>query len=64
MTPWKHHRIGAPEIVESAGLVILIDMIYKYFGSGTHNPITPSAVTVFATGLFLLIWPMSLKPRR
>jgi hypothetical protein len=63
MTPSKHHQIGGPEIVESVGLVILIDMIYKYFGSGMHVPVTLTALAVFTTGLFLLLWPMSLKSR-
>jgi len=46
------------------GLVILIDLIYKHFGAGAHAPVTLSAIAIFATGLFLLIWPMSLKARQ
>jgi len=64
MTPLKRHQVGGPEIVQFAGLVILIDMIYKYFGSGAPAHVTLSAVTFFAIGLFLLLWPMSLKTRQ
>jgi hypothetical protein len=63
MTPSKRHQVGGPEIVQFIGLLILIGMDYKYFGPGVHIPLTLSAVTVFATGLFLLIWPMSLKAK-
>jgi hypothetical protein len=62
--PSKRHKFGGPEIVQLVGLLILIDLDYKYFGPGVHVPVTLSAVTVFATGLFLLIWPMSLKARQ
>jgi len=64
MTPLKRHQVGGPQIVQFAGLVILIDMIYKYFGSGVRVHVTLSAVVVFAGGLFLLLWPMSLKSRQ
>ena len=57
MTPSKRHQIGGPEIVQFIGLVILIEMIYKYFGSAVHAHLTLSAIAVFATGLFLLLWP-------
>jgi hypothetical protein len=63
MTPLKRHQVGGPEMVQFAGLLILIDMIYKYFGSGTQTHMTLSGFAVFAGGLFLLIWPMSLKTR-
>ena len=63
MTPFKRHQVGAPEIIQFFGLLILIGMDYKYFGRGVHIPLTLSAITVVATGLFLLIWPMSLKAR-
>jgi hypothetical protein len=63
MIPSKRHQVGGPEIVQFTGLVILIDMIYKYFGSGVQTHVTLSAITVFALGLFLLLWPMSLKTR-
>jgi hypothetical protein len=64
MTPSKRHQVGGPEIVQFAGLMILIDMIYKYFGSSVQAHVTPSAVAFFVTGLFLLLWPMSLKARQ
>jgi hypothetical protein len=63
MTPSKRHQMGAPEIIQFVGLLILIGLDYKYFGRGDHIPLTLSAVIVFATGLFLLVWPMSLKPK-
>src|SRR5271170_1159529 len=63
MTPLKRHQVGGPEIVQCAGLVILIDMIYKYFGSGVQAHMTPSAFAFFAAGLFLLVWPMAMKTR-
>jgi hypothetical protein len=63
MIPLKRHQVGGPELVQFAGLLILIDMIYKYFGSGVQTHMTLSAFAVFAAGLFLLIWPMSLKTR-
>jgi hypothetical protein len=64
MTPLKRHQVGGPEIIQFMGLVILIDLIYKHFGAGAHAPVTLSAIAIFATGLFLLIWPMSLKARQ
>jgi hypothetical protein len=64
MTPVKRHQVGGPEIVQFAGLVILIDVIYKFFGSGVQVHVTLSAIIFFATGLFLLLWPMSLKARQ
>jgi H+/Cl- antiporter ClcA len=64
MTPSKRHQVGAPEIIQFFGLLILIGMDYKYFGRTTHIPLTLSAVIVFATGLFLLIWPMTLKVKQ
>jgi hypothetical protein len=64
MTPSKRHQVGGPEIVQFVGLLILINLIYKYFGQGVHVPVTLSAITVFATGLFLFLWPMSLKARQ
>jgi hypothetical protein len=64
VTPTKRHQIGGPEIVQVIGLLILIGLDYKYFAPGVHARVTFSAVTVFATGLFLLIWPMSLKARQ
>ena len=64
MTPSKRHQFGGADIVQFVGLLILIDAIYKYFGPGVHAPVTVSAITVFAAGLFLLIWPMSLKTKQ
>jgi hypothetical protein len=63
MTPSKRHQVGGPEIVQLAGLLMLIDVIYKYFGAGVNIPVTLSTVAVFAAGLFLFVWPMSLKAR-
>jgi hypothetical protein len=63
MTPSKRHQVGGPEIVQLAGLLMLIDVIYKYFGAGANIPVTLSAMAVFAAGLFLFVWPMSLKAR-
>jgi hypothetical protein len=64
MTPVKRHQVGGPEIVQLAGLLILIDLIYKHFGPGACAPLTVPSLAVFAAGLFLLIWPMSLKARQ
>jgi hypothetical protein len=63
MTPQRRHQIGAPEVVQLIGLAILIASIYRHFGPGMHSPVTPSVVAVFASGLFLWVWPMSLKAR-
>jgi len=63
MTPLKRRQFGGPEIVQFIGLLILIDVIYKYFGSSAHTRVTLCAVAVLAIGLFLLLWPMSLKAR-
>ena len=54
MTPLKRHPIGGPEIVQLAGLLILIALIYKHFGPGVHAPVTLSVIFFFAIGLFLL----------
>jgi hypothetical protein len=64
MTPIKRHQVGAPEIVQFAGLLILIDVIAKQFGPGAHTHLTLSTVALLATGVFLWIWPMSLKARQ
>jgi hypothetical protein len=64
MTPLKRHEVGGPELVQFAGLLILIDIIYKNFGSGVQAHATGGTITFFATGLFLLLWPMSLKARQ
>jgi len=50
-------------VVQIIGLLILIACIYRHFGPGVHSPVTPSVVAVFAAGLFLWVWPMSLKAR-
>jgi hypothetical protein len=63
VTPSKRHQVGGPEIVQFVGLLILICLIYRQFGSGMHYRMTLSALTVFAAGLFLFIWPMALKAR-
>jgi hypothetical protein len=63
MTPSKRHQIGGPDIIQFVGLLILIGLIHKYFGSGAHVHLTLSAISVFATGLFLLVWPMTLKAK-
>jgi len=63
MTPFKRHQVGGPEIIQCLGFVILVDMIYKFFGSEAPVHLTPCALTLFATGLFLLLWPMSMKAR-
>jgi hypothetical protein len=64
MTPSKRHQFGGPEIVQFVGLLILINLDYKYFAPGVHIPVSLSAIAIFATGLFLLIWPMSLKAKQ
>jgi hypothetical protein len=64
MTPFKRHQVGAPEIVQFAGLLILIDVICKHFGPGVHAHLSPSGIALLAAGLFLFIWPMSLKARQ
>jgi hypothetical protein len=64
MTPFKRHQVGAPEIVQFAGLLILIVVICKHFGPGLHAHLTQPAITFLAIGLFLMIWPMSLKARQ
>jgi hypothetical protein len=64
MTPLKRHQVGAPDIVQFAGLLILIDVICKHFGPGLHTHMTLSGLALLAAGLFLLIWPMSLKARQ
>jgi hypothetical protein len=56
--------VGAPEVVQFAGLLIIIGVICKHFGPGLHTHITLSAIAFFVAGLFLLIWPMSLKARQ
>ena len=63
MIPIKRHHVGAPDVVQFAGLLILIDVICKLFGPGVHAHLTVSTVALLSTGLFLLIWPMSLKAR-
>jgi hypothetical protein len=55
MTPLKRHHVGGPEIVQFGGLVILVDMIYKHFGTGVTAHMTPFAIAVFAVGVFLLV---------
>jgi hypothetical protein len=64
MTPFKRHQVGAPEMVQFAGLLIFIVVISKHFGPGAHIHMTLSAIAFLAVGLFLLIWPMSLKARQ
>ncbi len=64
MTPLKRHQIGGLDIVQFIGLLVLIDLIYKYFEPGVHTHVTLTAILVFAAGLFFLIWPMSLKARQ
>jgi hypothetical protein len=64
MTPLKHRQIEGPEIVQFMGLLVLIDLIYKYFGPGIHAHVTLSSLTVFAVGMFLVLWPMSLKVKQ
>jgi hypothetical protein len=56
--------VGAPEIVQFAGLLIVIVVICKHFGPGLRGHMTLSAIAFLAAGLFLLIWPMSLKARQ
>jgi hypothetical protein len=38
-------------------------MICKHFGPGLHTHLTPSSIAFVAAGLFLLIWPASLKAK-
>jgi len=64
MTPQRRHQAGAMEVVQFIGLVILIGFIYRHFGPGTHSPVTPSVIVIFATGLFLVGWPMLLKAKQ
>jgi len=64
MTPIKRHHVGGPEIVQFAGLLILIGVIAKQFGPGVHVHLTLSTVSLLAAGIFLWIWPMSLKARQ
>jgi hypothetical protein len=64
MEPSKRHQIEGPDIVQFMGLLILIDLIYKHFGPGMHAHFTVSAIVAFVAGLFLLIWPMSVKARQ
>jgi hypothetical protein len=64
MTPLKRHNVGGPEIVQFCGLLILVDMIYRYFGTGMITHMTPLAMAVFAAGVFFLIWPISLRGRQ
>jgi hypothetical protein len=63
MTPQKRHQLGAQDVVQFTGLMILIASIYRHFGPGPHSPVTPSVIAIFAAGLFLWVWPMSLKAR-
>jgi hypothetical protein len=64
MIPMKRHQVGAPDVVQFAGLLILIDVICKHFGPGVHAHVTVSGLAFLAVGLFFLIWPMSLKARQ
>jgi hypothetical protein len=64
MTPLKRHHVAGPEIVQFIGLLILIAVIQKQFGPGVHFHSMLSVVSVFTTGLFMLVWPMSLKARQ
>ena len=64
MTPFNRHQVGAPEIVQFAGLLIVIVVICKHFGPGLRGHMTLSTIAFLAAGLFLLIWPMSLKARQ
>jgi hypothetical protein len=64
MVPLKRHQIGGPQIVQLCGLLILIEMSYKCFGTGVVTHLTPASVLAFAFGVFMLVWPMSIKARR
>ena len=61
MTPGKRHHIGAPEVVQLLGLMIVISLICKAFGPGIHPHVTVSIVVGLAVGLFFVAWPMCLK---
>jgi hypothetical protein len=64
MRPLRRHQIEGPDVVQFSGLLILIDLIYKHFAPGMHAHVTLSTITAFVAGLFLLIWPMSVKARQ
>jgi hypothetical protein len=55
--------MGASGVIQAVGLVALIGFIYRHFGPQAQGPVTPSVVAVMATGVILLLWPMSLKTR-
>ncbi len=63
MTSPKRHPIGAPEIVQYTGLLILIALIYKRFGPGGHTYVSALYLVLFAVALFLVVWPVALKTR-
>jgi hypothetical protein len=50
-------------VIQATGLVALIAFIYRHFGPQAQGPVTASAVAVLVGGVFLLLWPMSLKTR-
>jgi hypothetical protein len=59
----RRHQIGASGVIQGAGLVVLIGFIYRHFGPGAPGPVTPAVMAILAAGVFLLLWPMSLKAK-
>jgi hypothetical protein len=62
MTPLKRQPNGRIiDLIQWAGLILLIGFVYRHFGPDARTPITPAVIGVFGVAVFLLLGPTPLK---
>jgi hypothetical protein len=62
MAPLKRQQTGRIiDLIQWAGLILLIGFIYRHFGPEARTPITPTVIGIFGVAVFLLLGPIPLK---
>jgi len=63
VVPMKHRRMRGLDLIQFAGLILIIAFISRYSGPPTHTPVAASVILVVGAGTLLLMWLTSWKAR-
>jgi hypothetical protein len=63
MIHMKHRRWRALDLVQFAGLILIIAFISRYSGRQTGTPVAASVILIVGTATLVLMWLTALKAR-
>lgn len=63
VVPMKHRRMSKLDLIQFAGLILVIAFISHFSGSSNHTPPAAWVILVVGTATLLLMWLTAVRAR-